>query len=186
MRTPGFAPPAKVGIGIGLVAAVAAMGIGAAVGSDTVKIAVEGRIAPKCTLLGYGAADTRAMTIIDLNSGRFQYGYNIECNAPFQYSVESQKGALAHEGHTIITKRLEARLPYALAVNIPTDDVIIDDRCPSETIQAGRITCPFHNSGQGIALNSRATLTLSWNQPVAALPAGTYSDRLTFAVGVRL
>ena len=152
---------------------------------DTVSIAVEGRITPKCTLVGYGAADTRTMTILDLNSGSFQYGYNIECNAPFAYSVESENGALALAGQTIGPKRPEARVPYVLTVNIPTDDVLINDQCPSETLKTGQVTCQFHDSRQGIALSGQAKLSLNWNPPVVALPAGTYSDRLTFRVGVR-
>jgi hypothetical protein len=152
---------------------------------DTVRIAVEGQITPKCALVGYGAADTRTMTILDLDSGRFQYGYNIECNAPFAYSVESENGALALAGQTIGPKRPEARLPYVLTVNIPTDDVLINDQCPSESLETGKVTCQFHDSRQGIALHGQATLTLNWNPPVTALPAGTYSDRLTFRVGVR-
>jgi hypothetical protein len=153
--------------------------------NSKVTVALSGAIVPSCALTGNGASAVREVQVTGTKPGVFQYGYDIECNAPFQYNVVSQNGAMAWQGQAAGSQAPSQSLPYTLAVHIPTDDIVIDDRCDSGTIKAGQVTCQFHNSGNGVAIDGHATLTVSWGQPPAALAAGVYSDCITFSVGLR-
>ena len=148
---------------------------------EKVTISVQGTISPSCTLDGSETANTRTMEITNLNAV-LEYGYLVKCNTPFKYSIVSENGALSLEGDQ---KSFNARIPYDVNIRIPTDDVVINDRCSSETIKAGQIACVFHDSRNGIAIDSRATLSVHWKPVQTTLPAGTYSDCLTFSVGIQ-
>jgi len=166
-----------------LITAVAAVVIckPGAEAAEKVTITVLGTISPSCTLDGNETANTRVLTVANLEAA-LEYGYNVKCNTPFKYSIVSENGALALEGSA---NSQNARVPYEVNVRIPTDDIVIEDRCFSETIKVGQITCAFHDSRNSVAINSRAKLTVHWLPPHTSLPAGTYSDRLTFSVGVQ-
>lgn len=157
----------------------------AAGAADKVTIGLTGMIGQTCIVTGAGSSATRQLRINDIKSGVFQFGYDIECNTPFKYSVESANGALTLGGRPSYTVNAGGKLPYMLAVRIPTDDVLIEDLCTSESIKAGQVTCLFHDSRNGVAINGHATLTMHWQQPGNALAAGSFSDRLTFTVGIR-
>jgi hypothetical protein len=171
--------------GAGIAAAVCAAACAAPLlmpmfAHSKVTVAVQGVITPSCALKAGGSSAAQTVQLSPA-SATYQYGYGIECNAPFQYKLESQNGALMQTGQTAGTPGV----PYNVAVHIPTDDVTIEDTCASASIKAGQVTCQFHDSRNGIAINGRATLTVSLGQRPAALAAGVYSDRITFSVGLR-
>ena len=88
--------------------------------------------------------------------GRKDYTFLVNCNAPFSYRVEAQYGALTSTNAEKGSGSFVAALPYDVAVRIPTDGTPIEDRCPGESIKSGRVTCPFSNSGNNIAIEFRS------------------------------
>jgi len=115
--------------------------------------------------------------------------FDFSCNAPFQYSLTSQNGALVHVMQSGVTG-FASQLGYAVDVSLPTDTGAgIADTCASSEIAAGAVTCSFSDSGADIALNKTGSLTLSWTAPArgAATPllAGDYADSLTLTIAMQ-
>jgi hypothetical protein len=117
-------------------------------------------------------------------AGSKEFSFTVNCNAPFQYRLEAQYGALTHPDGGVAAKGFTKSVPYDIALYIPTDGATINDRCSGESIRFGRVRCRFSNSGNGIALGSRGNLTVAWT-PKGIPVAGRYTDRLTITVAVR-
>jgi hypothetical protein len=174
-----------------LLAFVAAIGASIALSAAsfaTTKVAVklQGEITPECGLTsGAGSAVRLAVNVPDIaKPGRRDFGFTVNCNAPFDYRLEAKYGALTHEDGARTSEGFANSVPYDVAIYIPTQGATINDRCSGESIRAGQVHCPFSNSGNGIALASKGRLTLAW-APDRALLAGQYTDRLTITVGAR-
>jgi hypothetical protein len=149
---------------------------------DLVTIEVVGEIDPKCRL--------NALPVgIELGqiskSGTQLIPFQINCNAPFEYSVRSRDGALKHLDVIEASIGLVAQIPYKLDVRIPTDEGLILDQCDSSNLSGSSPSCGHGNSGSSTAIDQTASLTLSWNVS-AELVAGTYSDVLTLTFRPRL
>ncbi len=119
-------------------------------------------------------------------TGRKDYAFLVNCNTPFSYWLEAQYGALTNSSAGPAAKGFTATIPYDVAVHIPTDGAPIDDRCTSESLRSGRVTCPFSDSGNNIAMQSEAQLSLTWRSAGKAAIAGDYVDRLTIRVTASL
>lgn len=154
---------------------------------DRVQIAVEGRITPKCDIDERGLSSSRHINLGEANkAGKHQFDFGINCNAPFKYTIESTYGAMVSQTQLAsLTPQFAREVPYTVSVHIPTDDVDINDRCPSKTIKAGHVTCPLHDSRNGIAIDQQGTVTVEWAASPKPLLAGAFSDQLTIKVGVR-
>lgn len=152
-----------------------------------VKVDLEGTVVPKCGLNADSEA-SRALHIDNLlKAVVYQVKYNINCNAPFNYTIQSQNGALILDSG-ITTDDAITRLPYDIHIHIPTDGAAIEDRCSSESIISGRITCLLHDSGMSVAIGGQAilTLTLPQRETSGSVLPGRYVDRLTFTVNAQL
>lgn len=175
-------------LGLALSGALAA----AAFPANRVTVRLTGDIAPECAIDGGVFADGASTLGVPLAAGditqpgRRDYGFTVNCNTPFTYRLEAQYGALTHASGSAAPAGFVAAVPYDVAVHIPTDGTPIDDLCAGETIRTGRVTCPFSNSGDSIALDSAARLTITW-QPQGRVPlAGAYVERLTVKVATSL
>lgn len=149
--------------------------------SERVTISVHGTISPSCTLDGSETTATRTINVINLDAP-LEYEYRVNCNTPFKYNIVSDNGALQLESGS---NSPDTRIPYDVSVRIPTDDVVIEDHCQSEAIKIGQNSCALHHSRNGIAIDSRAKISVQWKHGKTALHAGTYSDRLTFSIGIQ-
>lgn len=149
--------------------------------NNKVEFHLKGWVAAKCTVNG-GQTVTTPVTVGNVNVSASTFTeYPINCNAPFRYTISSMNGGLQRTSE--INGSTPKRL-YNVNVNIPTDLGAINDNCASNTIRNNTITCPINDSGDGVALDQKAKLTVSW-QATPAVPAGTYSDKLTFTVGLK-
>lgn len=154
--------------------------------SDKIRVELEGEIAAKCGL-STNSVGERTLYIADLlKAATYKVHYGVNCNTPFQYTIQSQNGALALEGGTAPEGAI-TRLPYDVGVRIPTDGGVIDDRCSSDSIAEGRATCALHDLGAAAAMDARATVavTLPQAKEPGAVSAGRYVDRLTLVVSAR-
>jgi hypothetical protein len=154
----------------------------------TTKVAVklQGDIVPECAITGGTAsgATLAAIVLPDITKpGRFDYGFTVNCNAPFDYRLEAKYGALTHSDGSAVSAGFVMSVPYDVAIYIPTDGTAIKDRCSGESIRLGQAHCRFSNSGNGIALASRSSLTLAW-APEGRLVAGQYTEKLSLTVRV--
>jgi spore coat protein U-like protein len=170
--------------------AIAAAALGGAVypasalpAGNTVKIAVTGNIVPSCST-------SSAVQVLDVGNiakaGSAKVTFAVDCNAPFQYSVRSEKGAmrLLNAPATVLAGRFEA--PYDVHVKIPlTLGGQIDDACNSRAIRFGAFGCKFSDSGHKIAVDQTAEMQISWGDAQQMLAAGQYTDQLTITVGVK-
>ncbi len=167
-----------------VLAAAHAARTSAASAATKVSVALEGRITAECSVSG-AASVAAGVEVGDITKpGSKEVAYAINCNTPFKYSLVSQHGALQHEAAKV-PAGFAARVPYRVAVHIPTDDVTISDACDSASIQAGQVTCRFSDSRNGIAIDRQAKVTMAWVGETITLLAGDYSDRLTFTVEVK-
>jgi hypothetical protein len=178
----------------GIASRLAFLGILAApvLAATQVTVRLEGEIAPECAIGGGngshgGSALALPLEVGDITRpGRRDFGFLVNCNTPFHYRLEAQYGALANIAATPAPDGFTKLVPYDVAVHIPTDGPAIQDRCGGESIRAGRVSCPFSTSGNSIALDSAARLTISW-QPQGKVPlAGAYVERLTVTVAASL
>ena len=172
--------------------AIAAAALGGAVyqasalpsAGNTVKIAVTGYLVPSCST-------SSRVQVLDVGNiaraGSAKVNFAVDCNAPFRYSVRSEKGAmrLVNAPATALACRFEA--PYSVHVKIPlTLGGQIDDTCNSRAMRFGVFGCKFSDSGQKIAVDQTAEMQISWSDPQQLLAAGQYTDQLTITVMVKL
>jgi hypothetical protein len=158
---------------------------------EKVSVRLEGDILPECAIAGgAGPGGANLALALDIGSmagaGRSEYGFTVNCNAPFAYRLEAQYGALTQAGAKPGDGGFAAVLPYRVAVHIPTQRGAIDDICLGESLRAGRVTCPFSTSGNDVALGSAARLTITWEPQGRPPPAGEYVERLTITVAMSL
>ena len=171
---------------LGLLGALSATAFAA----KQVTIRIDGDIVPECTLSGDSASGGATsfeldMSMLDVTRpGRHDYAFMVNCNAAFEYRMEAQYGALTHAAG-VAAPGFTSAVPYDIGVYIPTDVAPINDLCPGEAIRSGQVRCRFSNSGDGIAIGSKARLTLTWSPENAVPVAGQYSDRIQIIVGVR-
>lgn len=160
----------------------------AALASGSVAVRLEGDISPQCAI---EAADFSGPTLgIPIQfgdvsqAGRFDYGFTVNCNAPFIYKVEAQNGALMHEDGRAVPGFTTA-VPYQVAMHIPTKTRVISESCAGSGIRMGSASCGFGDSGGDIALGAQSSLTISWPSSGTAPLAGKFEDRLSITVAVQ-
>jgi hypothetical protein len=151
---------------------------------DKVDIEVAGNIKPYCA---------NRVTAVPINAGdpskagSSKFAFMVDCNAPFQYSMQSDNGALRLVNAPVAAPRDEIEVAYTVHIRIPlTLGGAIDDTCSSASIKQGEISCKFTDSGQKVAINQQAETRVSWNGASCHLLAGQYVDRLTVFVSVKL
>jgi hypothetical protein len=150
---------------------------------DTVTVKLRGEVPAHCSVHGIdaGVASLRTVSLEDITKqGHADYLFRVTCNAPFEYSLEAKHGALTNMNAS--PSGFANTVPYGVQVNIPNDERAISDRCPGEALREGNVRCHFSNSGNGIAFNGQASVSMSWNP--SGLPlTGQYIDTLTFNIG---
>ena len=163
------------GISIPVTALLAAVG--------KVEVEVTGTIRPYCA---------NSITAVPVNvgdpskAGSAKFAFTVDCNAPFQYTMQSDNGALRLTNAPGAVSRDQIEVAYNVHIRIPlTLGGSIDDTCSSKSIKQGAISCIFTDSGQRIAINQLAETHISWKATQAQLPAGQYTDRLTVFVSVK-
>jgi hypothetical protein len=178
-------------IRVGGIASLLACGvISAALAANKVTVKLEGEIGPECAIQGgtvSGSSSTLGMPLAlgDISQpGHREFGFMLNCNTPFSYRLEAQYGALTNTSASVAPNGFTDAVPYDVAVRIPTDGAAIEDRCASGSIRSGRITCPFTDSGNKIALQSAAQLTITWQPPGKMPLAGAYVERLTVEISM--
>lgn len=168
-----------------LIAAAVVFGAGvAARASNHVQVEVRGVIEKECSIIR-GRSASVDFSLGDISSsGSKEISYTINCNTPFKYSITSENGGLQNSKIIQTAPGFEVRLPYNIAVHIPTDDVIIDDHCASETVRIGHVACQFSDSRNGIAVDSQARVTMTWIQQ-KQLAAGRYFDNIVLTIAAK-
>ena len=152
---------------------------------DKVQIEVTGNIRPYCS---NSAASVPIAAGDPSKPGSSKFSFTVDCNAPFQYTMASQNGAMRLVDAPTSAPREAIEVPYDVHIRIPlTLGGAIDDTCNSASIRQGAaITCKFTDSGQKVAIGQQAVTQVSWNGAQGHLLAGHYSDQLTVFVSVRL
>jgi hypothetical protein len=166
----------------GAAATMGLLGVAAAArANDQVQIEIRGMVAKECSISGGG----RFQFVVDLGhlteSGSKKLEYSLNCNTPFRYQITSRYGAFRNHDNIKLTKRFDRVIPYKVSVVIPTDDVIINDSCESDTIKVGHVTCQLSDSRKGVAIDEQIQVVLSWIIQTP-LVTGRYSDELTLKV----
>jgi hypothetical protein len=149
--------------------------------AGSVSVRLEADVLPECAIAGMGGASGAviAMDAGDIGTpGSRQLAFQLNCNAPFSYSLEARSGALTHGGAL-------AGIPYTVVMHIATDGAAIQDECPGESLKAGHVRCPFTDSGNAVAVEAEGRLTVAWRPPSELPPAGEYSERLTLTLATR-
>jgi hypothetical protein len=151
--------------------------------ANSVSIEVVGAITPSCTSR-ITAINVVAVDIAKAGSATLSFA--LDCNTPFQYSLQSDNGALRLvDAPTSALAKTET--PYDVHLKIPLSfGGAIDDTCASATLKQGAISCLFSDSGQKIAVNQTAEMKIIWRNPQEQLMPGQYTDRLSISVSARL
>ncbi len=152
--------------------------------ADTMQIGITGNVAPSC---GNGSIPL-ALDAGDLTkAGSVKFAFTVDCSAPFQYTMQSQNGALRFVNAPDGASAASTEVSYDVQIRIPlTPAGAIDDTCNSAAIKQGAISCTFADSGQKIAPSQTVTGQISWQASGEQLLAGKYQDQLTISVSARL
>jgi hypothetical protein len=110
--------------------------------------------------------------------------FQVNCNAPFNYSVRSREGALK-TGALNVPPGFVVKIPYSLETRIPTNEGLIIDQCGSATLAMSVPSCGHGGSGSAIAIEQIGSLMISWAIS-DELVVGTYTDVVTLSVSPRL
>ena len=148
-----------------------------------VDIEVTGNVKPYC------ANSVTAVPVDAGNpgkSGSSKFAFTVDCNAPFQYTLQSENGALRLVNAPAGASRDEIEVAYDVRIRIPlSPGGVIDDTCNSSSIKRGAISCQFTDSGQRVAISEVAETQVSWNGASRQLLPGQYIDRLTMFVSAK-
>ena len=119
-------------------------------------------------------------------AGSSKFVFMVDCNAPFQYSIQSDNGALRFVNPPAGVLRDQIEVAYDAHIRIPlTLGGVIDDTCSSTSIKQGAISCKFTDSGQKIAVNQTAVAQINWQGTQNELLMGQYTDQLVVFVSVK-
>ena len=148
-----------------------------------VNIEVTGNIKPYC-------ANSVTAAPVDAGNpgkpGSSKFAFTVDCNAPFQYTLQSENGALRLVDAPAGASRGEIEVAYDVRIRIPlSPGGVIDDTCNSSSIKQGAVSCMFTDSGQRVAISQLAETQVSWNGTSSQLRPGQYIDRLTMFVSVK-
>lgn len=117
----------------------------------------------------------------------------LDCNTPFSIHAVSRSGALVHTTASPDSSGFAFSKTYNVQVAVETDlGVVTSARCDSSNLRDGG-TCELANgrglsSGQGVAVDRDAILTIDWPDQSALprrLAAGDYQDTITITIGAR-
>lgn len=146
---------------------------------DQVQLELIGTREPRC-----GISDLQGR--LDLGrldrAGTSTITFTVDCNTPFSYALTSRHGSLVPLSAPGVAS--EAAVAYQVATHIQTSGgPLLSDACPSISLLEETQSCNLSNSGNAIALNAPASITVSWQAPGARiLPAGLYEDYLTLVL----
>jgi hypothetical protein len=148
---------------------------------DSIAIELIGDIEPECRLTALpGSVNLGALT----KTGTQFIPFQVNCNAPFNYSVRSREGALK-TGALNVPPGFVVKIPYSLETRIPTNEGLIIDQCGSATLAMSVPSCGHGGSGSAIAIEQIGSLMISWAIS-DELVVGTYTDVVTLSVSPRL
>jgi hypothetical protein len=146
-----------------------------------VTIELEGQIPVSCGI----EALASQVSLGDISRpGTKTLPFRVRCNTPFSFQLYSQNSALQTAWSDAISTGFTHRVPYTVALQIPTNLGAIVGSCPSWGLRQASPTCAYPNSGEGVALSGEASLTISWASRRETL-AGSYSDMMTVVLGAR-
>jgi hypothetical protein len=167
---------------IGCIASLVACGvISAALAAGKVTVKLEGEIEPECAIQS-GTSSTLDLGDIS-QPGSKEYGFVLNCNAPFSYRLEAQYGALTNvAAATRVPPGFTAFIPYEIAVHISTEAAPVEEHCTSESIRMGHISCRFGESENKIAANAKSYLNFSWKKQYKNMITGQYTDTIRIHV----
>ena len=152
---------------------------------DRVQIEVLGNVKPYCA---------NSATSVQINAGdpskpgTSKFTFTVDCNAPFQYTMQSSYGAMRLVDAPAAAPRERTEVPYDVHIQIPLSlGGTIDDTCSSASIRRGTAsTCKFTDSGAKVAIAQQAVTQVSWSAAHGSLLRGHYSDDLVIFVSVKL
>lgn len=183
-------PMAQVGGLMALVVAAFAAGsvaaepmrdASSAVIGSRLDVVVKGRITPRCQMSGGGDVDLGELSGGESVSALFA----LDCNVPFDISMQSSRGGLAHVSQPQGEGPFVGLLPYDMRLTIPTlrpSPATVQASFTSTQMIGGRTL----SSGDGIAAGG-GKLELRTRKPEGAgLLAGRYSEALTLTVTPRM
>jgi hypothetical protein len=149
----------------------------------SVSIEIAGSIEPRCANTGFVyPLELKDLTQAGSSSLQFQAG----CNAPFQYRVQSARGAFALEQTGAVSAGFASSVPYAISVHIPlTGGGAIDDRFTSADVKSENPAFPFSTSRNAVSIQQKAEMRIVWNASHKPLLPGVYQDQLTVTLSVR-
>lgn len=143
--------------------------------TQTLDLAVGGYIKPHCS---FELGNEYVRVELNDRANSTSIPFNLDCNVPLEFSVESQNGALDHAAIDRIDSYpgFQARLPYDvdLDFDVPNANRLSFE---SEDIQA----VPGTGQLQVIPYQSGGHVRLNWN-PEAPLLAGKYNDIIRIRV----
>ena len=180
-------------VGGGIACVFAMLGNGAvAQSTDGLSIDILGTVPDRC---GIASSTPRHQT----RSGDLEQAFHqdirlkLDCNTPFSIHAVSQSGALVHTTSSGDGSGFAFSKTYNVQMAVETDlGRITSEPCVSSTMRDGG-TCDLSNgrglsSGQGVAVDRDAILTIDWPDQSAVpnrLAAGDYHDTITITIGAR-
>ncbi|MEN5113257.1 hypothetical protein ABE453_04490 [Brevundimonas diminuta] len=172
------------------VATWAFAGLACAQSRDGVEIVVSATVAERC---GFAPGSASALNVAaDLEDAHSQsLALRLDCNTPFQVTAKSEDGWLTNRSASDDLSGYAFSKVYGLSIELDTDaGKVRSGRCPSSTLVDGG-NCVLAQpgglgSGDGVAINRDATLTVDWPaQTSRRLAAGEYSDTITISIAAR-
>lgn len=144
---------------------------------DKVTIEISGVIETECAVSGLQSHANLGQLS---PSGTQMSSFQINCNTPFGYELQSSQGGLRHASARTAGVGFTTLIPYAVEVKIPTNIGLIFDQCTSQ-MMASSDGCAWSNSGNGISINETGSITIAWSAN-GQFVAGSYSDLLTLNI----
>lgn len=163
-------------------ALVSALSMPSAIAQE-VSLELTGEIELSCAFEKVGS-DNEVINLDEPGPGQIVLDLEVDCNAPFVYTVESENGGFLNDAAQGIESALgTALIPYQATINI--DGLADAGQSPAlaSSAEMSRQNGGFSVSSNGIvAFQSGGEILLEWDTSGDNLFAGDYSDTITLTI----
>ncbi len=152
---------------LGLLAGATPCAAEPAGGSETVRLELAGVIAARCGFVGSSPALSVELPNGPSASGTLAFSCNLPGATPVTVRLSSDHGGLKREGNDTV-------LPYAVHWRMPGD--------PDHAFLSANQSATFHVPSGTAGSIRHGTLTMELLDDPAGLPAGSYTDYITYTI----
>ena len=151
--------------------------------AQQVNLDLAGEIELTCTFESAGSGN-ETIDISELGPGQVTVDLEVDCNAPFSYTIESQNGGFLNaDALDLSSTGGTALVPYSAIISIDGLTDLGLTAATTDSEEMARANGGFSaNSNGAVVFQSGGEMVIEWDTTDISLFAGEYSDVITLSI----